>query len=358
MTGLEIFAWASGGVAAILVLLFASSLWIFAKNDAKSPLDVPNKIQALSAVLALFFGTTAAVGGAVATIQVASLGFELSKQQDYLGRFHFVETKVTRSVDRYTNLLTALSNAYSSAVVVNMTIPTISVENAPDLLEKDAPEGLSAVMEVLADRLLEVKEAINLVLRDDFGHYCFVESVRQIKKENQSKLSYLNNSLKAFGVDPSMLTLSVDNLSDVAAILEDVSRRMKAGKWGDLIEARLFANSSGIDLFGKPYDSANVRTYMTMGKLIFGVANLDSQARPRYIAFFGAAIVHDLILSVPDGERIVDCLEGRYRFMDGEEFAQDISFNPNNVSSGSLLDAIVEAESIGDLYLLVERGNG
>lgn len=347
MLGLATFGWITGGVIVFLLIAFALLFMLFVRAQGKNPLNTPEKTQALATVLALVFGTAAAAGGAIATIQVASLGFEISKRQDHLDRTRFIEARVTRAIDRYSNLLIALSNAYASAVVVDVRMPELDEKHIPQLMAQDIPAELSIEMVALADQLATLNNAISLVMRDDFAHYCLRRYVRQKKH----KLEHINKSLRELGVEESMLTLSAENLSDITAIVDVAARRIRASKYGELIQARLFANSSNV-LSGIPYNNRNVRSFMFMGNLIFSMAEME--VRTPYIASFGAAIIHDLLHSVPNGKRITECFRERYPTVSRELPLQEVIFDPYDISAANLLSAMEDVEAIGDLYLLTK----
>ena len=86
MLGLELFGWASVSIIAFLVSVFIILFFVLSKSPTKNPLDVSDKTQALASVLALIFGTAAAVGGAIAAIQIASLGLKITQRQEDIQR--------------------------------------------------------------------------------------------------------------------------------------------------------------------------------------------------------------------------------------------------------------------------------
>ena len=351
MMGLATFGWVTVSVIVFLLLAFASLFVLFVRARGQNPLNTPEKTQALATVLSLLFGTAATAGGAIATIHVASFGLDISERQDRLESTRFIEAKVTRSIDHYSNLLIALSDVYASAVVVDVKMPELDNSRILQIIDQDVPEELSIEMVVLADRLVALNNAIGLMMRDDFSYYCF----RRFAKQTNGKLAHLNKALQALGVEESKLTLSVKNMSDIAAIVDVASRRVRAGKYGDLIQARLLVNSSDIHLFGMPYNNRNVRSFMFTGNLIFSMAELEEPGQPSYIASFGAAIFHDLLYSVPNGKRIEECVEKRYPTVFEALPIQEVFFDPDNISADNLLSAIEDVEALGDLYLLKER---
>lgn len=359
MLGLATFGWVTVSVIVFLLIVFTSLFMLFVRARGRNPLNTPEKTQALATVLLLFFSTAAAAGGAIATIKVASLSVEISKRQDDLDRTRFVEAKVTRSVDYYSNLLISLSDAYASAVVVDVRmseldkIPELDKKRILQLMALDVPAELSVEMVALSDRLSALNNSISLIMRDDFAHYCWRKSAEQTK-QTISKLEHLNKALRELGVEESKLTLSVENLSDITAIVDVAARRVRASKYGRLIRARLFANSSDIEPSVISDNNGNVRSFMFTGILIFSMSEVEGQGRPPYIASFGAAIIHDLLHSVPNGERIVKCFRERYPKVSGELLDQEVIFDPHNISSANLLSAIEDVEATGYLKLLTK----
>ena len=348
MNGLVLFAWVSVFMLISVVVIFAILFWIFAKAHARTPLDIPDKVQALASVLTLFFGTAAAIGGAIAAIQVASLGLEIAHRQEQRDSTQFIETKVTRSIDLYSNLLIALSEAYALAVFLDVNTSHITKQHIIDQMKQDTPIEVSIAMKAFAESLWALNHVIRQLIRDEFTHYCFTRSVEEL----ESKLDHLNKKLLSLGTEESMLTLSVTDLSDITAILDVAARRVQMDTVGNLIKAQLLTNPD-IEQFGMPYNNRNVRSFMFAGNLIFSMNDYEQKNQVNYIASYGAAIFHDLLYAVPDGERITDCITDRYQEIAKQAGEQNISFNPHNISSDTLKSAVKDVESIGDLYLLI-----
>ena len=118
MRGLNVFAWVSAFVVAFLIVVFVVFSIIIANVLETDPIKIPSEVEALAAVFALIFGTAAVAGGAIATIKVASLGIEIYERQEYLEKTQFVETRVKPSIDRYSNLVLALSDTHAAAIAL------------------------------------------------------------------------------------------------------------------------------------------------------------------------------------------------------------------------------------------------
>lgn len=349
MKGLAIFGWMSLGIIGLLIFIFVIFFVFFAKSQTGNPLDIPDKVQALASMLALFFGTAAAVGGAIATLQVASLGLDISERQESRDSTQFIDDKSAKTISLYSSLLVSLSDVLASATVVDVKIPHLEKEGVIGQMNDTAPDALKTEMLALSERLLNLNAAITEILKDDFSHYCFQESISSIN----SKLVHINKTLGILGVPDSELTLSIEHLSDINAIIELAARRIDDGGLGDLIQSRVFTNSSDIEMFNLHYDSRNVRTFVFTGNLIFARSDIDTQTKNMYIASYGAAILHDLQISVPNGDLISECLASRYPSIAKQAKEHQLHFNPNNVTSKNFLSAIRDIETIGDLYLLI-----
>src|SRR5579863_3930535 len=85
-------------LALVLVLVVTLSVYLalsitLSGSSLHTPLSAPDKIQSITAILALMFGTSAAVAGAYATIQIANLGLQLSERQGSLDAVKFLEER-------------------------------------------------------------------------------------------------------------------------------------------------------------------------------------------------------------------------------------------------------------------------
>jgi hypothetical protein len=354
MKGLYIFGWITLAVGAVLLLLFLYffSAWVIPKEG--SPLSAPDRVQALTSILALFVGSATSIGGAVATLQLASLGLDISKRQELRDNTAFIDGKVSGAIKLFSNLLVATGNVYSSGIMVDARIPVLEREGLIEKLNDKAPENLSPEMVQLAAKLQQLIEAINEILKDDFAHYCFRRQAAKYK----GKLKHISDSLIELGIEPGAATVSIRNLSDVAAFLELASRRLDDGGLGDLIHARLYTNSADTELFNLSYNNKNVRTFFFTGNLIFCRTEIKSPSGKMFIASYGTAILHDLVKIIPNGKAISRHVSKRYSSLLHQINEYQIDFDPHDVAPSGLLSAINDAEEIGDLYMLISDSPG
>ncbi len=348
MKGLLIFGLMTLVVGGFLLFLFMHFFVIWIGPQTANPLKTPDQVQALTALFGLFVGSAASIGGAVATLQLASLGLEISKRQEMRDDTAFIDEKASNAIKLYSELLVSIGSVFSSGVIVDMKIPSLEKEGLLEKFEEKVSEELKLEMLQLSEKVVQLIDALNNILKDDFSHYC----IQQQASSFEGKLSHISRGLIDLGMHPSEVTVSISNLSDIVALLEVASRRIDDGKLGDLVQARLFANSSNIGLFNIPYDHRNVRSFFFLGNIIFARSETESPSGKLFIASYGAAILHDLIKIIPDGTAISESLSARYPLLHQVNKHQ-IYFEPANVTSRNLLSAIAEAEKIGDLYLLI-----
>jgi hypothetical protein len=349
MKGLALFGWVTLAVVGLLTFLFIVFFSIFVHSGTGNPLDPPDKVQALAALLALVFGSAAAVGGAIATIQVASLGLEISKRQELRDSTAFLDERASNSINLFSNLLVSVNEVFSSGVIVDLKIPHLESEGLIERFREQASNELKNEMIQLSEKLVNLVGAINNILRDDFANYC----IQQKASIYQGKLQHISRKLVDLGLPDYEVSVPVQNLSDIAALIEVAGRRIDDGSLGDVIQARVFTNSSDIEIFNMKYNNRNVRSFIFLGNLIFTRSETDTPSRKMFIASYGAAILHDLVQLVPGGEFISKCLELRYPSINSQVKTHIIIFEPNNIASKNLLSAIEDVERIGDLYVLV-----
>lgn len=354
MSGFEIFGWSTLFIVALVVLIFGTLFVATVYGDSLNPLNHPNKVQALSAMLALTLGTAAAIGGAIATIQVANLGLKISQQQEARGSIQFLESRTTHAIENYGELLISLSELYAAGTLLNLSIPVMD-NNAQNLEaegEKRAPEATLAEMTAFTGAVERVQNAIRTITLDEFSRFCLAEQAQAL----DSKLSYLNQELAKMEFEESVLTLSVENLIGLSVMLGLGKQKFSEGKMGILIEARLKTNSADEEMFNKPYNNRAVRTLFFIGNSLVAISNLSKT--PAFIASFGTAIIHDLYYIIPTGETILDCAKKRYGNVvaNGAEIRTD--FNPSEIIDPGLRFALESANEIGGLYLLSSEMGG
>ena len=232
MRGLNVFGWVSAFVVAFLIVVFVVFSLFIANVLETDLVKIPGEVEALAAVFALIFGTAAVAGGAVATIKVASLGIEIYERQEYLERTQFIETRAKPSIDRFSNLVIVLSDTHVAAVGVHVYIEGL-VSKLDDKGKAHArDQGLSPdllmCVEIVAQRLVGLSDAIRDVMSHDFTHYSFSKSAVQI----ESKLDHINKSSLISNHEENKSALSVSKLSDIKGIIDIAIGKLRTiKKW-------------------------------------------------------------------------------------------------------------------------------
>lgn len=350
MKGLRIFIFITIATLFAIIVTFIL-LYIGWIGKETNPLTHSDKVQALTSILALVVGTAAALGSAIAALKVASLGLEISHQQERRDNIEFVDNKIESSIDIFSEVAISIGEIFSSSIAVNSKIPHIDKTTASNKMKEKLDDELELEMTQLADNISKLSEQLKDIMKNEFSRACYYRSIKILN----SKCEVLNKRLVQIDKNSSnhsVYTIEMSNLSDIASLLDLAQRRIRKGKLGELIQARLFANSTDTDIFEIPYNNANVRNFSFLGFLILSIT---SNERPLFIANYGAAILHDLFYALPNGQIFVEELNSRYLklFTDGQSYKVD--FEPSEISSKYFKLALVETEKIGDLYLLTER---
>jgi len=298
-----------------VVVLFFIFYFFWGKSKSKNPFDNPEKTQTITSVIALFFGTAAAIGSAVATLQVASFGLEISKQQEKQNRTTYIESKTNHAISLYADVLVALSDVYTSGVSVDLGIPKIKKNFVLEKMGGELPKNLEIEVSLLTSSLKKLVVALHNLSKDEFAVYCLLEKGKHFK----GKLQHLNKKTIENGLPKSMNDVHILFLSDIAAFLDIAQRRLATKTYSELIQARLFANATETDFFGVHYDNRNVRTFFFLGNLIFNVTPDGPPSSDNlFIASYGSAIMHDLFKIIPNGDFIESCAKSHYKEIIGE----------------------------------------
>lgn len=209
--GLSLFSYITLAIVCLLTFLFMVFYLILSNTGTNNPLDTPDKSQTLAALFTLIFGSAAAIGGAIATIHVASLGLEISKRQQLISEreeqilkrqeLHdstlFLDQKTSKAIELFSDLLFSISQVYSAGVVVYIKMLNIN--------PKEAHNWLTNEMLQLSDKLLILVEAINNILKDDFSNYCIQQKVLNFN----GKLEHLSKGQIDLGLESSEVDISI-----------------------------------------------------------------------------------------------------------------------------------------------------
>lgn len=337
----------------VIVLTLAAYLALYATLSGSSlhtPLSAPDKIQSITAILALIFGTSAAVAGAFATIQLANLGLRLSERQNTMDALKFLEERFHTATHLYSNALFALDRLFSCGLSVDRTIPPLSREHAIEQMKTLKPAELAAEMGALNDAIIELMKDLRALATDEFAAYCFAVGAGRM----QSQLRMIGNSLAALGIEESEAKVDLENIAGLCALFDVSRRRVRDDTLSSVIEARTFTNSADIALFGKGYNNQSVRSLFFLGNLIFCRSDAVRDGR-MFIASYGAAMIHDLIRAMPTGEVIRECLRAQYPEIAPAVERLKQSFHPDQVISSFAKYALDSADKVGGLYLLLSK---
>ncbi|NTW26355.1 MAG: hypothetical protein HGA37_16770 [Lentimicrobium sp.] len=350
MKGLRIFIFITVATLVGIVLTFII-LYIGWVGKENNPLVHPDKVQALTSILALVVGTAAALGSAIAALKLASLGLEISHQQERRDNIEFVDRKIESSINLFSEIAISIGEIFSSSIAVNSKIPHIDTNAASEKMNEVPDDELGSALTQLADNISKLSEQLKNIMKNEFSRACYYRALNNLN----SKCSFLNKNLIQIDQNTSkhsVYTIEMSNLSDITSLLDLAQRRIQKGKLGDLIQAKLFANSPDSEIFNIPYDNANVRSFSFLGFLILSIT---SENRPLFIANYGAAILHDLFYALPDGQVFVEELNSRYLKLFSEGQSYKVDFDPAQITSGFFRSALTDTERIGNLYLLVEK---
>jgi hypothetical protein len=320
-------------------------------------LDIIGKIQIITSLLTLFIGLAVSIGGAIASIQVASLGLEISKKQEQRDNIAFLEEKASNSVKLFSNLLISINKIYSSSILIDSevqkTIEQSSISNSDEIVDKITNAkfaDLETTMSLFSKDLLEISDIVNNIIMDDFAYYCIKQQIS--KDHDKLKLEHISQKLKSFGLPDREVSVHIEHLIDFNTLLRIATAKINKYTWSDLVAAKLLTNLTETDvIFSKiEYDNQAVRSFIFLGNLIYHRTEVQPN-KTKFAALYGAAILHDLVQIIPQDKNILEYLKQLYPSMIEGDNIPKIFFEPSVISQ-DILNIINDIENIGDLYVL------
>lgn len=321
----------------VIIALFIVFYRIWIGSD-RNPLTNSDKVDTLVGLLVLIIGSAATIGGAYATVKVATAALNISKQQVKYENIEFIEK--VQSI--FSEIAISLGDIFASGVSVHVK----SQSESP--LDKENITILMPIQELnnLSSNIEHLCCCLKKMLMNDLAYKCFLFS---IQKNDDLKCKMLNSELKMRDTDKthhSIYTLDLNDLSSVINVL-DLSREriMNRGEKG-------IDNANKLTLLAKffnlSYNNANVRSFFFLGNLILG----DLISCNLY-ANYGAALLHDLFFVLPDDGVINEVLKNDYP--DIYTMMDIKKFSPKDKTSIYFKQALKDAEQIGNkqnnLYL-------
>jgi hypothetical protein len=352
MRGIGIFL-----VVTVTSILVTSILLTWCILSLGLSLTDASRIQMLVSALALVLGTAGAFAGAVASLRVAGLGLTVSERQARSDAIQFLEGRFSRSTDIFAKVILACGNLYAAGILVENAVPAfdVSPEDLVDgvvdstirkLFNTGSPEPLKAEIGYLGETIEALVGAIEALAQDEFSLYCF----RVAAASQRGWLREIEEELH-----DTRQAVSLESLAEITSILQVLKRRLRDEHLGGVLSARVAANTASTPQFGGfDYDNRAVRSLMFLGNLLLYRIGKLPDGRT-FVASYGAALLRDMIRSIPDGASIDRALGQRYPHLSFALPELKSEFDPASLSSSSLSLAISDAEKIGRLHLLVSQ---
>lgn len=356
MRGFMLFLISTLLFSLITLILFIFCFTTYNGLPLQQLLDKPDRVQALTSLLALILGTAATFAGAIATLRVASLGLNISERQEKVDALDFLESRFTKTTEIFSSILLGIGNLYAAGIIVESNIPALNTEsmsaenNIVELMIRDVPKSLSVELEYLCEALTSLINSLLALAQDEFSVFCLARNIII----NDSKLDNIRNKIIRYGYTTNETDLSLGNLSDIIAILEIAKRKLKRNDLSLVVQARLYTNATNSPIFDLNYNNASVRSFFLLGNLLYSYSSSLSDGRV-FIVSYGAAILRDLISSIPNESVIKESLCLRYPELSFAISSLKSKFNPQTLLSKSVSAAINEIDKIGDLYCLISN---
>lgn len=254
----------------------------------------------------------------------------------------------------FSDLGLALTDYYSTAVALrlHMLDYTSRRPNVNDYLAEELPPALRQDVVVVAKGLEAIRNALLAINRNSFARKCWQQSSRALR---DSYLRRLQQKLQDVGYSEREAAVPIDDLPQISQFFALASNRLGNPDFTTILSPVLATNSADIDGVSMRYDSAELRSLIFSGNILFSFMGDSKTQEPRkFVASWGTAILHDTCESLPDAASFRAALSETYpSFSAIISEMSDINADSKNSVSTDLKSAIATLEQKSGLIFLL-----
>jgi len=311
----------------------------------------PEFLSAFGALLGVVFGTAAAIGGAVATVRLASLALAVSQRQDLRDARTFMEDRVTKALDVLADVAVGVSSVVAAAVDVDAKLtkvladPKIAGDHSRLLQAADQNTSgeLRATVITFTRALRRLSDSLRAIQMNTIARRCYL-----CAQDTHGALQQISGELRSIGIPDSEM-LSSDDISSIVQLVDLAAQRLEDPALGWLLRARL-ETTLPLTQPDLAYDHASLQSLMFAGNLL--LARTDKE--PSVYAALGAAMLRDTFRRLPSATVVREILRELYSEpgLDAAIQRTVIDFNPAEIAGVGIMAALEELERRRDILVI------
>jgi hypothetical protein len=312
-----------------------------------------NLYSVITAILALFFGTAATIAGAVATIKLANLALTISERQDARDARDFLETRINKSIELFTEITIAISELLVTGFKVKADLFDVTTAK-PDVIEYIEGEITNPLKESVISfqaSLLHLRASLLSLQKNPFGLKCFNNQL----SEKDSLLNYITNEFVSLGYSREEVEVLEEDITGIAHFMSIAQAKLQHHTFAPLLAAVLQTNLADAESVGKGYDHAALRNLIFTGNLIFNRTDPPKGGRGLISVSYGTAMLYDLYHSIPDKDAIRNGLREAYPDLRNYIDNMVIDFEPEQLIGSNFTFALSGFKERKDLIFLTTK---
>lgn len=301
------------GLVAICVVF--SLVWIAVRFFSKS--RSLEGFNAFCSAMGVVFGTAGTLAGAYATLQVADLGLRLTERDSAREASILVEERAGHAVELYAELALALSDLYSSGLLVRES-------HAPE--RRNLAPARAFSIERYKGALGRLIGALEQIQKSAFAQRCFV-----IVNGNSDTFMA---SVLAMADTNWVITPSLRDLEGLSTLLSLAQHKVESNP-NPLIVVSIAHARQMREAQKMP---GAIEGFLFSGAILFLDEGKNGAAN------FGAAMLADLAGAIPTAAEVRECLLRDYESWVGDDAAPSLDYDPGSglgeVLTGQILPVL------------------
>jgi hypothetical protein len=296
--------------------------------------QTPDFYAAMFGALGLIFGSSAAIGGAVATVRLAGAAVVISEDQRRRDVHDFLERRVDAVIEIFVGVLVAMAELFVEAVQLDARLREEITSNQVAAAKVGSP--MSPEVRAAAKGLLVALANLRMNLQRVQRHTLAAQCFRAMLPKPDSSLVVLAGQLQAHGFSALESEISHTDITSLAQFIMSAEDRLATDEYTPYISASLAAAKANAN-------DASLRIIVFAGDLVYALTGPSRTDVSKFVvASLGAAMLFDIYRSVPDEAELRRQVSLAYPELRTDVDRMPVSFRPADIA-GENLDRAVAA---------------
>jgi hypothetical protein len=323
-------------IALVVTTVVAVLTVVFGKPSRIA--QTPDFYAAMFGGLGLIFGTSAAIGGAIATVRLAGTALALSQDQsqreqdqDQREVNDFLARHLDAAIETFIEVLIAMSQLFVRAIALDQRLEE-EIKSSQSVPNGQTP--MSPQVRAAASHMLEALASLRTSLLRVQRHWLAGQCFRTMLPKADSSLVTLAKQLQAHGFPPLETEISHTDITSLAQFIMTAEDRLATEDYTPFMMAR------GAAALADANDLSLHYTVFAGDLILFRADRSPNDPSKTVVASLGAAMLFDIYRSIPGEAELREQISLAYPKLGADIKRLPVSFRPAEIAGENLERAI------------------